>query len=327
MTEAPKPSHGNELVALKRADPLVVEQEGRRLAVVAFSDLDGTANDETIPEKDRIFTIGPARETLQAFEQKGIVSGVNTGRSFGEAQFYMKKLGVGGPVICEDGAVVMLPSSVDSPDAARIGGISHDGEWAVVLSKSTRSTVADIVQKSEKELGVSLVNTVTSSAEDIKEVVGHPTVEAAAFSADRLASGFIVATPEQSEIISGIANTYDMRTFGVPLHVIGRDAHKGHALKFINEHADVFFPGMNVQGILPIAFGNNVNDLAFMETCREVNNGIGVLVGKPGGGYFVDEEKIPDFVIRTQAPYGHGMKEAVPQILAQLNNRFQLDLK
>ena len=124
-------------------EPLVVETEGRRLAVVVFTDLDGTANDETRPENERLNTIAPAKEAITALEQKGIPVGIITGRSFGEAVLYQNALESRGPIICEDGAVVVLPEGHSKqsvlrviPDVHQI--VIHEGRIVVVLSKVTR---------------------------------------------------------------------------------------------------------------------------------------------------------------------------------------------
>lgn len=330
----PSISHRPKDLIGRGNDQLVVEQGGKRLAVVVLSDLDGTAQDETLPEQERMGTIQPAKRALHRFESNNIPAGINTGRSFGEAEEYRKALGINGPIICEDGAVTVFPEGIDPLVAKQAGAVQHEGKWVKILSKTNRDTIAEIVNRSgavirERGLGDGqLVNTISSTPEQIMAIVGHPTAEAARLSADRLASGFIAgATPEQIDIIKKIAEEMGVRTFAEPLHLIGKDAHKGHALESVNAQADKFFPGLNVQGILPIAFGNNVNDIAFMEVCREINGGIGVLVGKPGGGFFVDEAKIPDYVIKASSPYGLGMEQAVPQILGDLNQRFSLQLK
>lgn len=326
MKESNSGKRPNETLGVSIA-PLIVEQDRKRLIVIAFSDLDGTANDETVPEDKRLSTITPARQALQRLEGHRIFAGINTARSFGEANKYKGELGINGPVICEDGAVVALPSGIDPDHARKIGAVEHGGELAVVLSNVKKATILSIFSDAQRNcLSSSIINTLTSSPEEIKSTVGHSSLEEARLSADRLASAYFVADESERQILDAEAKKNGARTFGDLTHVIGADAHKGNALRYLDMHASLVFP-YDVQGILPIAFGNGINDIPFMEACRDTNGGIGILVGRPGGGYFVDESKIPEFVIKAKSPFGHGMEETLPQVFSQLNSRFQLNLK
>lgn len=318
--------------------PLIVEGRGRRLSIVAFTDLDGTVNDETKPESERLNTIAPARDAVAILESKNIPVGIITGRSFGEAVLYQRELGSHGPIICEDGAVVILPEGHSQQSV--LGAISdvhqivtHEGRVAIVLSKIIISNLAGFLGFTQKELTRldpyhrnQIISTLSSTPEEIKNIVGHPTIETARLSMDRLASAYIAqASDSELDYIERNSTAWGIRTFGVPLHLIGIDADKGRAIQFINKHANIFFPKqVGVDGIIPITFGNNINDLRLAEEAQKMG-GVSVIVGRPGGGYSVKEDEIPNSVIKTQEAYGKGMLLAIPEILSRLKSRYNIE--
>ncbi|MBI3485470.1 HAD hydrolase family protein [Candidatus Daviesbacteria bacterium] len=302
--------------------PLIIEREGKRFAVTAFTDLDGTANDETLPESERLATIEPAREAIAELEKRKIPAGIVSGRSFGEALLYQNALKGHGFIICEDGAVVVLPNlGLDLTSEASLGSryhlTEHEGRRALVLSKIDTATIGKFL--SVVGLRSDAVTTIYSSPEQIQQVVGHPTSLAARLSADRLASAYIAqASPEQLQRVTAMAPEFGIRTFGVPLHLIGTDADKGEALQVISDNVSIFFPNRGqLAGIIPVVFGNNVNDIKLIQRA-ETMGGVGVLVGHPMGGYFVPEDQIPQTTIKATKPYGLGMREAIPQVLERL---------
>ena len=64
------------------AGPLTIEVDGELALVAAFTDLDGTANDETLPEADRLGSVGPAKDGFRELQSRcgGISSSVLTDR-------------------------------------------------------------------------------------------------------------------------------------------------------------------------------------------------------------------------------------------------------
>ncbi|MGI8419579.1 MAG: HAD hydrolase family protein [Candidatus Levyibacteriota bacterium] len=112
-----------------------------------------------------------------------------------------------------------------------------------------------------------------------------------------------------------------MRVFGEAqhMHIIGKDANKRNALRFINDNIKLFLSqNMEVDGMLPIVFGNNVNDLALFRQANEMN-GIGVLVKNAKDSYSIPEEEIDSYIIKAQQPFGYGIKEAIPEVVRQLH--------
>lgn len=312
--------------------PLIVEREGRRLAVLAFTDLDGTANDETLPERDRLASIGPAIETVLRLQARNIPVGGITGRSFGEALQYQDMLGATGFTICEDGAVIVLPQGAVE-HAGRENVVAKFGEDRVARLRDhdvlLLSSINPDVLRELLDRVPNLITTLSNSPEEIQHLIGHPTPEAAALSGERLASCY-VADPmreQVDQIHAEIAKAgLPIRTFGWntnndrrgPLHLIGTDANKGMAVQVVNDNIGLFLPGAErVDGILPIGFGNNVNDVKLFSQLEGMG-GIGVIVGKPGGGYWINEAQIPHTIIKTKHPAAQGMLEAVPTIFQRL---------
>lgn len=311
--------------------PLMVEARDSGLAIIAFTDLDGTVNDETKPEKERLTTINPAKSAIAILESKSIPVGIITARSFGEAVLYQHELNSHGPIICEDGAVVVLPEghysreilSRNIPEAHQVA--SHEKRTALVLSKITKDKINEFLQFAPSEN--QLISTTSSTPEEIQKIVGHPTAETARLSMDRLASAYIAqASQDQINYIQTNADSWGIRTFVSPLHLIGRDADKGHALQLINKYAHIFFPSQRgkTTGIIPVTFGNNINDIRLSEETQKMG-GISVIVGKPGGGYSVRESDIPEFAIKTKEPYGKGMLESIPEVFTRLSKSYNIE--
>jgi len=318
--------------------PPTIERDNRRVAIVAFTDLDGTANDETVEEAHRLKTIEPAKKAISILESSGIPVGIITGRSFGEAIFYQNALGNHGPIICEDGAVVVLPPRFDEHQHLSLANfidtnkiVKHRQRISFVLSQINTSNILELLQEAQKERAHSstsqtkpILSTLTSSAEEIREAIGHSTTLEARLSGDRLASAYIVqASEDQLGTIKKLSDRFGIRTFGSPLHLIGKDADKGLALKMLNEHSNIFFTSevKPVNGIAPIIFGNNSNDLRLAEEVEKLR-GLFVIVGRPGGGFFVSEKDIPPSAIKATKPFGEGMLEAIPQIRNFFKNSF-----
>ena len=300
--------------------PPIVEREGRKLAVMAFSDIDGTITNEGLPDRERIDSIGPAKEGIGLLEAKGIPVGLITARSLGEAEVYQKAIGNKGITICEDGAVILLPPhAIDKRDKKEISEqmrlIEHNGSAVILLSAADSPAIENFLAFTEEEAA--------KRGSQPQPSPERPTPHAsfANVNMDRIGSVYADNTTEiQREVIHEYASSRNIRYFGRPqyLHLVGADAHKGTALQFINDNFQLFMPhDSEVDGILPVVFGNNENDLVLFEKAREMN-GLGVLVKNIRGGYSVPEDKIDDSIIKATQPYGHGITEAIPQIIAEL---------
>ncbi|MGH7203336.1 MAG: HAD hydrolase family protein [Candidatus Levyibacteriota bacterium] len=312
-------------------DPPIIQRNGLRLAVVAFSDIDGTINDESLPEKERLNSIAPAKEGLISLEAHGIPVGLITARSFGETQVYQKALGNKGFTICEDGAVVVLHSSTITEAnknnlSKHMKLVKHNGEFAVLLSKVDTAKIKEFLttiinQAAQQGSQQTLLSTCTSTPEVLLKDIPYETLTDAKRSRDRIGSAYVRNTSAiQREIMHSLAPSWGMRVFGEPqhMHIIGKDAHKGNALQFINDNIKLFLSqSTEVDNMLPVVFGNNVNDVPLFKQAHDMN-GIAVLVKNAKGGYSVPEKEIEPYILKAQQPFGYGIAEVIPQVLKNL---------
>lgn len=305
-----------------------VVHRGKRCQVVALTDLDGTANDESVLERDRLSTVGAAREVLGALKAYGIPRGCITGRSLGEARVYAHALELDGPTICEDGAVMVVPRGYVEGDTSGgdLLGWRAD-ENAFVLSSVGTERIAAFIRLMRSGTRApgddgrpDVVASCSSSPEEIQHALAHATLDAARRSCERLASAFVTnLTTEQREWVRVQAPRWGLRVFGDPLHLIGKDADKGRALGILDKHAVRLFPSMPASaGVLPIVFGNAVNDLPLFRMAALLG-GIGVLVARTRGGHALPRAAVPEGTLITNRPAGEGMRESLPAILSFLN--------
>lgn len=304
----------------------IIEDHGKRLAVLAFTDLDGTVNNQEVPESERLATINPAKEAIQQLQNNGIPVGIVTARSFGETLVYKNALGADGFTITEDGAVIILPQYKDQ-DIGSLSRkdrlVSHRQQSALILSKVGLSKIKEFINyidKKLKKIGYTddLATTCTSTPEVLKRLVKYETVDDAKRAIDRLASAFIRDTTEsQYKVIKENSAAWNIRVGGRRHHlqIVGEDADKGGALKFINDNINLFFPpSMELRGIFPIVFGNDHNDLRLFEEAHKLG-GTGILVQNSAGNYNVSDDDIPDYVIRAEGAGGYGMKKSIEKLL------------
>ena len=306
---------GHDARQRNSTDPVI-----KRQVLVGFTDIDGTAVDETVSECQRLSTLVAAKEAFKQLNQEtGIQTGVITGRSLGEAMFYHKALEISGPIICEDGAVVFLPN-LDLEKLSETTKRTYlcepvDGGVSIVLS---RTSARDI--KSFLETYYPYVVSSFSSFEEVKTRLSYPTQEAFDCAVLRKASAYI-ATPFNENAffeLQQVAAMSGLRAYSPDLpHIQGSDADKGSALRFVcttPEIVSLFYPNFAEAGICPVVWGNNDNDIRLIAVAESLN-GKGVLISHPNGGYFVDEASIPATAIKSTKPFGHGILESLPQVL------------
>lgn len=325
MTEAPnwrQPKSPDS--APQQNLPPIVERNGQRLAVVMLTDLDGTVNDETALEHQRILTIGPAKEAVRHCESKGIAIGIITARSFREAVMYQNALRTTGPIICEDGAVVGLPLiGMEQEHLKQLDELyrreTYEGRSVLLLSQVTTADIRRFLLATQKAAGGSLISSCTSSAEELQLAARHATVEDARLSQGRLGSAYAVRLePEQLAFIEENAHENSIRTFTNPVDRItmffGEDAHKGDAVRTLRRHAPLFFPSnAHVDGLYLIGAGNNTNDVPFLSQADRA-----IVVRATDGSVAIPQEQIPSHALVTQGSNGHGLKEIIPHVLAEL---------
>ncbi|MBI2028643.1 MAG: HAD-IIB family hydrolase [Candidatus Levybacteria bacterium] len=307
---------------------LVIENEGLKKAVWVLSDIDGTVNDEGEIESERIYTIEPAKEAFRELEQRGISVGLITARSFAEAEEYQTKLLISGNIVCEDGAVIVLPKSASTRNMSELikfGKIeTHEGRVVLLpkgdLEKSpiTTEDIKNLIEEVELSTKTRIISSCTSAPDELRVAAKHATLEAAKLSQDRLASAYAVnLTEEQRELAKDLSDSKGIRTFTNPVDKITmffpKGVNKGHAVDILLEITPLLYPSLNVEGTFLIAIGNNNNDSPFLKKAD-----IAVVVRKKNGDLAILPENIPQGTIIPNAPFSHGVKEAVSQILEAL---------
>ena len=305
---------------LQQNNPLIKEVGGRTLMPTIVSDIDGTINDEQLLEADRIGSIQPAVEAFKPWTLNGYTVSLMSSRTLPEIQEYATRLGVVGYQIGEDGGVIALPSNITDSQLERIQaeGIEvreFQGKKVVLNSATSVDTISEVVHRVQNETGKAITSTVTSTPEGLQQVAGHDTLEMAKYSMARLASAYAVeVTPEQLELLQQymaeqgirvLLGTHDsvVQFFGTTEE--GLPADKSAALALLNKIISIVD---NVDGMLPIVFGNGKNDIPLWNMALQMD-GKAVLIPQADGKTSIPEELIPEGVVRATKPAGKGIAE------------------
>lgn len=305
--------------------PLIKEIRGQRRIVQVWSDLDGTANDDTIPEGKRMDTIGPAREAFAKLESLGVTVGLISARGAGEVEAYQKALGVTGPIIAEDGQVIIFPTGITlksedlPPEFSKYRLTQHSGNQALLLSAIDTDALrefAQLVLEEANKKGLAkpedIYSSLTKEPEKLIKSTGHQSLDFVRRSVDRLGSGYFdKISPEFLELLRDLAPQYGIRIVGdtKSASIYGADSNKGTALRVFDQLAPYFFPNhKNVTGMVPIVFGNERNDLPMFEAVHKMG-GLAIMVGND-----VNPDEIPEYVKKIDKPHGYGIQESLPEV-------------
>lgn len=323
-------SNGNEVAVedLRRQGEAVHSEHGLLvrsprtgvgLLITALTDLDGTVNDEHEPEFRRLDTIGPAREAFGVLAACGVGVGICTARSTGEALRYRTALNVSGPIIAENGAVVLLTDGTrrlmgdPGPLRAAVDRIQrrvgrrfpHSLDWAGLEEAWER-----------ERRGESAV------------FLGHPDREALRLAADRYASCFLVGLdPAEKRLAAGVACEMGLSCFGELLHLIPSGVGKGAALDLLNGllvRLPVATP-WRPDTVVPIVFGNGENDLPLFAKAIQ-GGGAAVLVGdaRSATGFHLDTRAhpVPEGTIKIpRISHGYAIRKSLPLLADFLATR------
>src|SRR5205807_3422437 len=93
-----------------------------------------------------------------------------------------------------------------------------------------------------------IIATCTTTPEILQQLVQYETLADASRAMDRVASAFVRnTTEEQQSAIKQYAGEWNIRVFGKPNHLqlIGKDADKGMAIRFIHDNIRLFLPDVN----------------------------------------------------------------------------------
>lgn len=251
----------------------LVRRGGRRLLPVVCCDVDGTINDEKVPERGRLGTVGPARHALAPLADLGIPVVLVTMRSLAEARRYAAA--VGGCQVCigEDGAAIGLPAGdlwVVSP--GRVGGPQRVGDSPTLMA--IRTLLDEVRAGGSPDLWASCDRPARPP-----QACDLGLTELLAVNRGRVASAVVRCSPEARHIVELRAPRHGLRTSGEVLHVLPSGVDKATGLRALDAHVGSLF-GAVVDGVLPAAFGNAANDLPMLAAAREMG-GVGALVEGP----------------------------------------------
>jgi hydroxymethylpyrimidine pyrophosphatase-like HAD family hydrolase len=284
-----------------------------RRAWFAFVDVDGTAVDETRPERERFQTLGPAASAVRQLEHRGIPVGVFTGRSAGEALHYAHALGCSGTTIAEDGAVILVPEGRANTMPHGWRRAHFRRHTAYVHPSGDLRRLGEFVRHvhGAASPGPAPLMCQDASATELIAFLGFEDEARAELCRQRLATTCVLRTDARYVArATAEAPAWDLRcSFATPLHIGPARVDKATALEALARAS-----GNGGGTFSPIVFGNNHNDLTAFGFA-ERTGGLGVLVPTPGGDFLVDTKKVPPLTLRTSAPYGHGLLEALPHVL------------
>lgn len=304
----------------------------------ALTDIDGTLNNEHVSESERIHTIAPACEAIDALQSYGVLVGICTARANGEAEMYARAVRARGFVISENGACTGHPGGTP----VTIGDMREIRECVAAIETALGRSVVSTLDLTalESRWHDQVMARRERSGVDIpaqEDDLGHSTLEELRISAARVASAYLSGlAPAEREVASSIARAHGFRPFGDLLHLINRRADKGVALDALCERllgeellvSDASGARMNVllDRVTPIVFGNGENDLPLFASAIE-RGGYGVLVADPvqAHGFHFDlraQPPHPHTLITHGAPFGHGIKAAVPELVSRVRDRY-----
>jgi predicted mannosyl-3-phosphoglycerate phosphatase (HAD superfamily) len=282
---------------------------------IVLSDIDGTAVDETLPERRRLSESSqPAAETFRRFASElQVATGLCTARAASEALKYGARLNaLSAPAIAEDGGVILLPKEWgDIGQLAMrfdpVPGVRSlreiEGHVAVLTTDDPMGRIHRTLERFDP---MSTFVTSLSSAEQLLDSsIGYDTVESAELARGRLASAFIELSDEEakSDLVRRAAGE-GLRVFGLTHlpHLIPQDVSKGSALRVLRD----MYHALHGRELRPIVFGNNENDLPMFDVAHEMG-GAGIIVEHPSGGFLV---QTGDHVIKAHGAFGHGISSS-----------------
>lgn len=310
--------------------PRVKEIDSQKRIAMVWSDLDGTANDEKVPEGQRMGTIEPAREAFSRFELMRLPVGLISARGTGEVEAYQDALDVNGPIIAEDGQVLVFPKGIridkeELPEEFRQFRLfDHEGRQAMLLSHvgiiQLKTFTQDVLKEAEKR-GIAnredIYSSLTKPPEELIISTGHESMEFVRASVDRLGSGYFDKVSQSFlDLLNEMAPPYGIRVIGDTrsASIYGVDSNKGNALRIFDRLAEHFFPDVEgARGTTAVAFGNGRNDLA-MFAAVHANGGIPILIGDG-----IPANEVPEYVLRAAAPHGYGILQSTGIVTNWLN--------
>lgn len=275
------------------------ERSGRGLAVVLFTDLDGTLLDADTYEP------GPSQQALARCGREGIEVVFVSSKTRAEMEVIRQDLGNEAPFIYENGGGILIPADrwPDVPDAVRDAGY-----WAIRLG-TPFPVLTRGLRESALKTDAAVLGFDEMSDEDVAEATGL-TVEKAALARDREFDLPFVLLEEDDDVPARLLEAINLRGLQIARggrfhHVMG-GVDKGRTVeRLCRLYADL------QPGIVFAAVGDAVLDRPMLEVVDRP-----FLVRRPDGS--VDEDAVFDGLHVTEGIGPEGFQEAVACLLDDL---------
>ena len=230
---------------------------------VVFTDLDGTLLDEEY-ECERAL---PVLETLR---ELGVPVVFCSAKTRAEQEYFREKLGVKDPFIVEDGSAIYSPKGYFK----RRFGSERKGYEAVVLGVDRRKIIERIEELRSRYRIVCYYH---MSVEEVAKVTGL-SLEMAKLAMDREFSETVVEAEKGA--LDELSKDFNVVVGGRFVHVYGKDADKGRAVKILT---DMFKEEFGE--VVTIGIGNSYTDEPMLKAVD-----IPALVRNPDGYAEIDIE-------------------------------------
>jgi len=319
----------------------------RRTTIFIGSDIDGTINEEHLPESQRIDSdaVNSAKDAFKEYESRGISVWLISSRTYEEVSMYKDRVVAHGGAIFEDGLGVEVPKGADVNNLPQVTEgnyhvVEYNGRSILVLAPldslgRIQAALHQVEAKTNTPLISSFIHDASGNVdikklEVLQQTAGHFSQSEALKSTVRFASAYIAdPTEEQREVLKTTVSSQEnlrLRDHGKIIEVYGSQNHKGIALQLVLKNPQFFFPDRHLNSVFPIVVGNKENDVEMMNEAI-ATGGIGVLAAGPlENQYWIDQSSVPEEVIKTTKVAGHGLKDVAPQVLGRIEQKFNIKL-
>jgi len=256
---------------------------------VIFTDLDGTLLDENYSFED-------AREVVEELKKRKIPLIFCSAKTKVEQEYFLKLMKIAHPFIVEDGSAIFVPRGYFKRVFGKV-----KGEYEVRILGVKRGEIIEEIQKIE-ERGLKIKGFFNMSDVEVARLTGL-NKEMAKKAMERGFSEIVVEADE--EAIEMLKKRFNVTLGGRFLHIYGKGADKGKAVKILVE----FFKEEH-KGVKTIGIGNSYTDEPMLKNVDLpilVRNQNGWAEIKVEGLKLVDEigprgfaKAINDFILKSE---------------------------